>query len=131
MNKERLAGALCDLGIAVEHLRDHPRALTLLNEGLELSRETGDLYLIAACLTGLASIEQKPQRAVLMLAASQTAFERSGEFIEPLYRVEQAHTETQARKTLGDARFEATFSEGQKMSLDEAVDLALKIVEEA
>jgi len=38
--------------------------------------------------------------------------------------------EANARELFGDAAFEAAFAEGQKMSLDEALDLALKTVEE-
>ena len=38
--------------------------------------------------------------------------------------------EAHARKVLGDAAFEVAFAEGQKMSLDEGLDLALKTVEE-
>lgn len=37
---------------------------------------------------------------------------------------------SQARERFGDATFESAFVERQKMSLDEALDLALKIVEE-
>jgi len=37
--------------------------------------------------------------------------------------------EARARKVLGDAAFESAFAKGQKMSLDEALDLALKTVE--
>jgi predicted ATPase/class 3 adenylate cyclase len=38
--------------------------------------------------------------------------------------------ETHARELFGDTAFESAFAEGQKMSLDEALDLALKMVEE-
>jgi len=38
--------------------------------------------------------------------------------------------EAYVRKTLGDAAYESEFAEGQKISLDEALDLALKTVEE-
>lgn len=38
--------------------------------------------------------------------------------------------EARARELFGDAAFEAAFAEGQKMTLDDALDLALKTVEE-
>jgi tetratricopeptide (TPR) repeat protein len=38
--------------------------------------------------------------------------------------------EAHARKALGDAVFESAFTEGKKMSLDDALDLAIKMVEE-
>jgi hypothetical protein len=38
--------------------------------------------------------------------------------------------EVHARKNLGHEAFEIAFAEGQKLSLDEALDLAMKTVEE-
>jgi len=87
-NKEKIANALCDLGITLGYQGNYAHAKTLLREGLALSRETDNTYLIAACLTGLASITQPARRAAQMLAAAQVAFELSGEFVEPLHRIE-------------------------------------------
>ena len=126
MNKTEIAAALCDLGIALGHLRNDARATVLLREGLELSQKIDNPYLIAACLTGLASVQQQPRRAAQMLAAAQAAFERSGEFINPLYRVEQARVENKIRE-VWDAQDFAKFSEeGRAMTVEEAVALALE-----
>jgi hypothetical protein len=50
--------------------------------------------------------------------------------MEPLFKRYCIQAEAQARETLDEAAFESEFVEGQKMSLDEALDFALKTVEE-
>jgi predicted ATPase/transcriptional regulator with XRE-family HTH domain len=54
----------------------------------------------------------------------------SGYPLKPLEKRFWSRAETQARKALGDEAFAAAFEEGQKMSINEALDLALKTVEE-
>jgi predicted ATPase/DNA-binding SARP family transcriptional activator len=130
MNKAEMANALCDLGIAVGHLGNYARATALLSEGLELSQEIGNTYLIAACLTGLVGIQKQPRYAVQMLAAAQAAFERSGEFINPLYRIEHERIENKIRGVLGGQDFVKFLEEGQPMTLEQAVTLALEPIEE-
>jgi tetratricopeptide (TPR) repeat protein len=61
-------------------------------------------------------------------------YERESEFpdfpLKPLEKRYWDRAETYTRKTIGDAAFESAFDEGQKMSLDEALDMVLKTVEE-
>ena len=71
-----------------------------------------------------------PDNSVLLLGALDNAQKEFDIPIVPLLKRYYVRTETQARQTLGEAAFEAAFAEGQKMSLDEAFDLALKMVEE-
>ncbi len=129
MSKKHIANTLCDLGIAVGHSGDYGRAMALLRDGLELSQEIRNIYLIAACLTGLAGIQQ-PHHAAHMLAAAQAAFERSGQFIEPLYRVEQARTENKLRERLEAQDFAKFSEEGQAMTVDQAIALAEETMQE-
>ncbi len=129
MSRKHIANALCNLGISVGHLNDYAPATALLNEGLELSQEIGNTYLIAACITGLASIQQKPHRAAQLLAASQAAFELSDEFMEPLYRVEQKRTENRIREVLDAQDFAKFWEEGCGMTIEQAIALALEPAE--
>jgi hypothetical protein len=126
MNKASIAHALCDLGIALGHLGNYARAMALLKEGLALSQEIGNLYLIAICLTGLASIPQPPRRAAQMLAAAQAAFARSGEFINPLYRVEHERAENRLREGLNAQDLSKLLEESYAMTIEQAVALALE-----
>lgn len=49
---------------------------------------------------------------------------------DPILKRFYDRAEAHARHVLGDEAFQAAFAEGQKLSLDEALDLALKMVEE-
>ena len=66
------------------------------------------------------------------LLGAVRGFERENE--RPI-RIHQKHLSYElftahAREAFGDAVFESAFAEGEKMSLDAALDLALKMVEE-
>jgi len=50
--------------------------------------------------------------------------------LDPVHKRYWNKIETHAREVLGDKEFESTFADGQKMSLDDALDLVLKFVEE-
>ena len=102
----------------------------LLKEGLELSHEIDNTYLIAACLTGLVSIQQQPHRTAQMLATAQAAFELSGEFIEPIYRVEHERAENKIRELLDVQDFAKFSAQGRDMVVEEAIALALEPMEE-
>jgi predicted ATPase/class 3 adenylate cyclase/DNA-binding CsgD family transcriptional regulator len=49
---------------------------------------------------------------------------------DPMLKRYYDRAKTDAIKTLGKAKFESAFTEGQKLSLDEALDLALKTMDE-
>jgi tetratricopeptide (TPR) repeat protein len=49
---------------------------------------------------------------------------------DPIFKRFYDRAETHARKVLSNEEFEMAFAEGQKLSLDEAIDLVLKTVEE-
>jgi len=75
--------------------------------------------------------DQMPESSARILGVIDFSQEEIGLPIDPWtkrYRCDRA--EAHARKVLGDAAFESAFAEGQKMSLDEALDLALMAVEE-
>lgn len=129
MDKAGIASALSRLGIALGHQGNYDDAVKFLCEGLELSQVMDNRYLIAACLTGLADIAQQPRHAAQLLAASQAAFERSGRFVDPLYRAAHQRTEESVRTTLGEEAFAAAYTEGKKMSLEDAIKFALEDTE--
>jgi len=130
MNKAGIAHALCDLGIALGHLGNYARAMALLREALKLSQEIGNMYVTATCLTGLASIPQPLRRAAQMLAVARAAFERSGEFINPLYRVEHDRAENKIREGLNAQDFSKLLEESRAMTIEQAVALALEEIHE-
>ncbi len=73
---------------------------------------------------------QKPKSSAQLLGVINN-YEKEDYF--PFTPVEKRYcgrAEAHAREMLGEVTFESIFAEGQKMSLDEGLDLALKTVEE-
>jgi hypothetical protein len=74
---------------------------------------------------------QKPERSARILGVINSSEEEYDIVpVDPIRRRYCIQAEDQARESLGDSAFETAFAEGKKMSLDEALDLALKTVEE-
>jgi predicted ATPase/DNA-binding XRE family transcriptional regulator len=76
---------------------------------------------------------QKPGTSVCLMGIVHN-YERECEFpdfpLKPLQKRYWGRAEAYARKRLGQLSFESAFAEGQKMSLDDGLELALKTVEE-
>ena len=73
---------------------------------------------------------QKPEGAARLLG---TIYNHEGDFDLVRNPVEKRYcirAEAYAREMLGNAAFDCAFEDGQKMSLDEGLDLSLKMVEE-
>jgi len=65
-----------------------------------------------------------------LLAAARAAFERSGEFIEPIYRAEHERAENKICDVLDVQDFAKFSEEGQSMTVDQAIALALETLDE-
>jgi len=100
-------------------------------ESISLAKEFGrhtkimPLLLLQNCIS-----IQNPESSARILGAIDIAQRERGRTIGPWLKHFYSRAETHAREKLGDAAFESAFADGQKMSLDEALDLALKTVEE-
>lgn len=124
--KDWIALLLSDLGIALGQQGNRARAEALLSEALPLDREAGETHIIAICLLGLAGIQQQPVRTAQLLAAAQTAFEASGEIIEPFYRAAQERIENATGTALSEDTFIAAWEAGRAITLEQAIVLALE-----
>ncbi len=71
---------------------------------------------------------QKPEKTARLLGAIDILEREVPTY--PLWKRYYYRAETHVRMTLDNAAFESGFAEGRKMSLDEALSLALKTVEE-
>jgi predicted ATPase/DNA-binding NarL/FixJ family response regulator len=123
---EDIARALSDLGIAVGQRGDRARAAAFLTEALSLNPQMGNAYGSAICLLGLAGVQRQPVRAAQLLAAAQTAFEAKGDILLPLHRVARQRIEHAARISLGDEAFAIAWAEGQALTVDQAMQLAME-----
>jgi predicted ATPase/class 3 adenylate cyclase/tetratricopeptide (TPR) repeat protein len=93
-----------------------------------------DVSLIAKrelLLIALDSIHsQEPEVLACLLGAIHNYVSISARPIGPIMKRSYDRVEAHVRSVLEDIKFEAAFTEGQKLSLDEALDLILKIVDE-
>jgi predicted ATPase/class 3 adenylate cyclase len=76
--------------------------------------------------------DRLPEHTVQILAALDTYYSKieGTQPLEPIFRMDREHAIAQARIHLGELAFKEAWNAGEKMSLDDAIDLAIKIVEE-
>jgi len=100
-------------------------------EGLSLKNsllETHKVFILETILSSL-YLEQ-PASSTRLLGIIDYS-EREYDLLQgPIVKRYCGRAEAHSREMLGDAAFAAAFAEGQEMSLDEALDLVLKVVEE-
>ena len=101
-------------------------------EGIHLAKGRGSFPKANFLVLMLHSIyREKPESTARILGIIDNSRREMDDPMDPLFkRNYYDRAEAHARTVLGDAAFESAFAEGQKMSLDEALDLALKTVEE-
>jgi len=73
--------------------------------------------------------KREPKTVVIILGSIANFRKVSGVLGTPLHKRSFDLVEAYTRDTLGDATFESTFAKGQKLSLDDALNLALQSVE--
>jgi len=112
-------------------LGDIDRARTQLEEGVRLSRETGDHANLAYVLDALAVVESatgQARRVALLLGAAQAMRELVGATVYGYYQPDPALRESAAataRAVLGDDGFAEAVEEGRGLDSAAAIDLAL------
>jgi non-specific serine/threonine protein kinase len=123
-----IAYALRGLGHLARAQGRYARADALLRESLTLLKPLNDRRCIPLTLEGLACItvgDGWAERAARLLGAAHAMQAKTGAPSPPSSAADYQRTVMDARKALGDDRFEQTWAEGSAMGLDEAVDLAL------
>ena len=126
-NKQTVGGSLLCLGIAAVLGGDPERAETLLKDSLAINRELESKADIAEGLEGLAEVAtvlSQHARAARLWGSAATLRQVS----RPWVSTERMLHEPQlaaARSRLDEATWEAAFTEGKTMGLEEAVEYAL------
>jgi hypothetical protein len=123
------AESATSLGLLAAASGDGEAARRLCREGLTILQQIGAKLPIAECLAGLAAAlaAQGPLAlAERLIAAAQTGRESIGAPLSPAAHADQERLLAVLRPALGEAAFAATWAEGQAMSLDEAVAVALE-----
>jgi DNA-binding CsgD family transcriptional regulator len=121
--------ALYTLAGVAQAALDHEHARDLFEEGLTVSAKLGNEAAVAHCLEGLASIagaEGLIVRAARLWGAAATLLEK----IEAVYtyvpnRALQ-RSQVATRSLVDEAAWEAAWTEGQRMTAEQAVEYALE-----
>jgi hypothetical protein len=103
-------------------------ARTLFLESLALSRELSARTVALDGLEGLASFESRHGQAALatrLFGAVDALRERAGRPMQSLYAARYEAQIAAARVALGEEAFAAAWAEGEAMTLEEAVAVAL------
>jgi predicted ATPase/DNA-binding CsgD family transcriptional regulator len=120
---------LVNLAYVAQHEADHERALDLVRQALQLTRDTLDTRDIASFLVtfagSIAALGQLEQAAQL-LGASEAALERMGAFHQPTDKPEIDRIIADVRAQLDEAAFERAREAGRHMTLDQATAYALQ-----
>ena len=128
------AGALVNLGTLMLDRGEPERARAYLRESLALHWELREKDGIAYCLEGTAGVlvaAQQPEAAweAARLLGAATALRRSLNVpLSPTERVRNDRDRACARATLGPTRYEEAQSEGERLSMAQAVDHAMRLL---
>ena len=128
-DKWGIADALNNLGAAAQAQGDGESARALHLDGLNLSREVGNMMGIAESLESigwLVLLGAGAQHSLQLLGATESLRQATG--IRLMGHEQPSHDQAveAAQSALGEIGFEAAWSRGRAMSLDEAVALALE-----
>lgn len=129
-DREGIAYALLNLGSVAEDEDDYPGARALHGESLAIAREVGNRRCIASALEGLANAISKtigPTQAARTWGAAERLRENVGAPLAPSERTRYDQQVADARNKLGDdAQFALAWNDGRAMSLEQAIEYALK-----
>ena len=112
-----------------QHEGDHERAIDFGQQGLRLARarkDTNEMANGVSVLAGSFILLEQAQRAARLLGASEAAAERTGAFHHPSDRPEVDRIIAEVQAQLDHSSFHAAWAEGRAMSLEQAVEEALK-----
>ncbi len=122
-----VALALALLGGALRSRGDVASALACYREGLTLSAQQHDKWLVLENLTGLAAVsaaEGPPQQAARLLGVVEALREQIGASVPRLHAGHE-NAVAPARARLGEAKFATLQAAGRTLPLDEAIASAL------
>jgi tetratricopeptide (TPR) repeat protein len=120
-----LAHVLCVQGDLINAWRYY-------RESLVLSHQIGEKRMIAYCLEGLAKVASRrgrAQNAVRFLGAAHALRQVIGAPLDPAERTELDQDVIATRKQMDDRAFELGWADGRAMSLEKAIEFALKEAE--
>jgi predicted ATPase len=125
------AASSLNLGYVVLFRGDHPRARSLAGRGLRLFREIGDARWMAEGVNLVASIvaaEGDSRTAALLWGAVDAALADAQTSLDAIDAQARERFEPAVHRSLGAIRFEAVASEGRRLRVEQAIEIADSIV---
>jgi len=130
-NTGGIAWALYDLACAALYRGDLARASALFKESLPLRKEQGNKMQIAEDLLGLSEVavaRSMPQRAVRLLGAVGAILDE-GIHLDKFEQEVFDQSTANLRAEVGEAEYGALWDRGHSLTLDEAIEYALRDVD--
>ena len=126
-----------NLGYTILFLKDDRQALSYFKKVLTINRESNRKDYFIYCLAGFAAVavvRGKGQVASLLYGAVDSQILAEGQtistFFVPADRMEIERYQSLCRAQFGEAAFKSTRSEGRALTMEQALELALKIEQE-
>jgi non-specific serine/threonine protein kinase len=122
------ANSLANLAHVMLTLDDRAGALGAFRQSLEMRRALGNILHIAESLEGLAALAAagQPRVAAQLLGAAEALRETSGAPVPAAEQDRYADLVAQLRRRLRDDTFAAAWTQGRALSMESAIDLALR-----
>lgn len=119
---------LSNLALVARDEGRYTDAHLLSAESIALCREIGNRRIIAhvvSRLGGQAVLEEDPVRAARLFGVADMLLSLIGAKLPPANRKDQDHFEALARDALGEEAYKTAWEEGNNLSLEEAITLAI------
>lgn len=132
-DRQAVATALTVLGMVAHALGDYERAAALYRESLVLYRELKDKLGIAQSLGWLArsvGTQGRPAPAARLFGAAEALREAIGAPLPPADRADYDRSVAAVRVLLDEEAFKAAWAQGRAMTLEEAMNEALRTEDE-
>src|SRR5579884_3387347 len=123
-----VAYVLVILGSVAESQSNYREAWSCYEESLTTTREIGNwayMTTVLEAFAGLAAHTGKPEPAAVLWGAAEALREKIGS-PTPHEREIYDHDVAEARRTLGEVAFSASWEMGRCMTLEQAIEYALK-----
>jgi predicted ATPase/DNA-binding XRE family transcriptional regulator len=107
---------------------DYEQAQARCVEALRMSHEQGQRYTVSSCLMHLATVtarQRQPERAAMLLGASQMILEATGGPRQPGQQADFERLLAETRAQLDETLIDKAFARGKAMTAEQAVDFAL------
>lgn len=121
------ASAINALAKEAQRAGDHARAAVLYREGLIYAQDLWSRLGVAQSLEGLAAAtaQRDPLHGARLLAAAEAIRQKVGSAIPPAVQEERNRVAETIREAVGDDRTAAAWAEGQRLTFEQAIAVAL------